>query len=141
MIARHLLVSRAAPGVGPAEVCDIVRVAYARNAAAGLTGALLFLDGWFVQALEGPAEALAAAFERIRRDPRHGGLELRLRGPALCPVFRGRPLALRMRGCLDEDFLAAFDYRPGFPVEAFPADVLLEFTIAACAQIGARRAG
>ncbi len=42
-----------------------------RNAALGVTGALLFSDDCFAQALEGPAPAVETVFEAIQRDPRH----------------------------------------------------------------------
>jgi Sensors of blue-light using FAD len=132
VIERLAHVSRAAPGVGLAEVFCIVRAAHGLNRAAGLTGALIWLDGWFAQVLEGPAPALDACLGRIRRDPRHARLELRIRAPALLTAFAGQPLALRTRGCIEAGLFAAFDYRPGFPVAAFPADVLVEFVIAAC---------
>jgi hypothetical protein len=141
VIGRLVYASRAAPGIGIAEVYGIVRDAHARNRAAGLTGALVFLDGWFAQVLEGPPAALESCLARIRRDPRHAGLELRLQGPALCPVFAGQPLALRTCGCLDPGLLAAFDYRPGFPVADFPADVLLEFVIESCRMRASRTMG
>ena len=32
----------------------------------------------------------------------------------------------------------AFGYRPGFPVERFPADVLVEFLVSACRRPPAR---
>ena len=50
---------------------DIVDVARRRNAAVGLTGALLHSAGRFAQVLEGPRDAVLDAFERIRRDRRH----------------------------------------------------------------------
>lgn len=45
--------------------------ARAHNTAAGITGLLLYHRGGFLQALEGPREAVVAVVERIRRDPRH----------------------------------------------------------------------
>lgn len=44
------------------------------NAATGITGMLLYHDGNFMQAVEGPPTALDALMERIRRDPRHHGI-------------------------------------------------------------------
>ena len=41
-------------------------------------------------------------------------------------------MALRSRACLDPGLLDAFGYRPGFPVERFPSDVLVEFMVRAC---------
>ena len=58
------------------QVGEIVRFSQARNAAAGLTGALLLTRGVFVQVLEGPLCAIEAAFERICCDLRHRRVEL-----------------------------------------------------------------
>jgi FAD-dependent sensor of blue light len=41
------------------------------NASVGITGALLFADGRFVQILEGDQAAITSLYERITRDPRH----------------------------------------------------------------------
>lgn len=136
MHERILYVSRAAAGTGQAELYAIIRAAHGRNRADGLSGALVFLDGWFAQLLEGPGPAVAAAFGRIARDPRHGDLALRLRGRALCRLLPGQPMALRTRACLDPGLLETFGLgpgaRPGFPVETLPADLLVEFLVRAC---------
>lgn len=58
------------------QVLAIMSQAQARNAEAGLTGALLFNAGIFIQAIEGPAEAVEAAFERICCDLRHRRVRL-----------------------------------------------------------------
>ena len=139
MLERIVYVSRAAAGLGLEALYGIVREAHARNPAAGLTGGLVFIDGGFVQVLEGPPAPLALAFGRIAVDPRHGGLALRAREPALCRLFPGQALALRTRACLDEDLLDAFGYRPGFPVADFPSDVLVEFMVGACRREAAPR--
>lgn len=132
MLQRILYVSQAAPGIGLEQVYDIIRAAHALNGAQGVSGALIFLDGWFTQILEGPEAPLAACLARIARDPRHTGLDLRLRIPALGRLFAGQAMALRYRTCLGADLFAGFGYRPGFPVAEFPADVLTEFVIHAC---------
>ena len=139
MLERIVYVSRAAPGMTLQAVFHIIRAAHARNGRDGISGALVFLDGCFAQVLEGPAAQLAAAFARIRRDPRHGALGLRTRERALCRLFPGQALALRSRACLDPGLLYAFGYRAGFPVERFPADVLVEFVVRACRTPAARR--
>ena len=131
MLERIVYVSRAAPGMTLETVFGISRAAHVANARDGLSGGLIFLDGCFASALEGPGAALGAAFARIGRDARHGPVALRARERALCRLFPG-PLALRSRACLDFGLLEAFGYRPGFPVERFPADVLLEFLVRAC---------
>ena len=126
-------------GIGSEALYGIVREAHARNPAAGLTGALLLVDGCFVQLLEGPAVPLAAAFGRIGNDPRHGRIEIRTREKALCRLFPGQALALRTRACLDPDLLDGFGYRPGFPVADFPSDGLVEFLVAACRREAGHR--
>ncbi len=45
-----------------------------KNAAAGITGMLLYKDGNVLQIIEGEAEAVAPLFEQIRYDPRHTGV-------------------------------------------------------------------
>jgi hypothetical protein len=132
MLERIVYVSRAAPATGLPELCRIVGEAHRLNPGAGVTGALVCLDGWFAQALEGPAAGLDAVFARIRRDPRHAGLEPRLREAGPCRRFPGQAMALRTGADLDQRLRAAFGYRPGFPAAAFPAALLLEFLVAAC---------
>jgi hypothetical protein len=135
MLERIVYVSRAAdPGF--AAVLGIIRAAHRLNPAAGVTGALLCLDGWFAQALEGEGPGLDAVWGRVARDPRHTRLERRIRERGLCRLFAGQAMALRTAADLDPRLLAAFGYRPGFPVEAFPAAVLVEFMVAACRRHG-----
>jgi len=140
MLGRIVYVSRAAPALVTPDVHGIIRTAHARNAAEGLGGALVFLDGWFAQVLEGRPDRLEAAFARIRHDPRHDAITLRSRQPALCRLFPGEPMALRVCGDIDPGLRAAFDYRPGFPVESFPADALVEFVSRACSRHRDRQA-
>jgi Sensors of blue-light using FAD len=132
MLERIVYVSRAAPGLGLDAVFGVIREAHAANARDGLTGGLVFLDGAFAQVIEGERAPLGACLARIRRDPRHERLELRAREPALCRLFRGQAMALRSRACLDPLLLDGFGYRPGFPADRFPSDVLVEFMVRAC---------
>ena len=140
MLERIVQVSRAAAGLRQEDVYDIIRTAHAANTLAGLSGGLVFLDGWFAQVLEGPGPALDACLARIAGDPRHRGIERRSRERALCRLFPGQAMALRSRACLDPALLEAFGWRPGFPVAGFPADVLVEFVVQACHPRACRRA-
>ena len=54
----------------------IVENARISNKASGLTGALMLSSGVFLQALEGPLDALERTFERICRDLRHRRVRL-----------------------------------------------------------------
>ena len=53
---------------------EILTVSRANNGSLGLTGMLLYYDGAFMQALEGPEQAVHQMVARISRDPRHGGM-------------------------------------------------------------------
>lgn len=57
-----------------AALLELLRVSRENNARADITGMLLYHDGNFAQALEGPRETVRALFERISRDPAHEGL-------------------------------------------------------------------
>ncbi|PQA86631.1 BLUF domain-containing protein [Hyphococcus luteus] len=65
-----LVYASAAAEAAP-DLKDILAVSRRNNARNGLTGLLLFAEGNFIQALEGPGEALKATYERILKDPRH----------------------------------------------------------------------
>lgn len=64
-------VSAAAGEVTDEDVAAILTQARANNARVGLTGALLYHAGRFVQILEGPDETVRARFAIIEADPRH----------------------------------------------------------------------
>jgi hypothetical protein len=59
-----------------AALGDILRGARAKNAALGITGALLLYDDWFAQTLEGPEAAVRTLFARIKADSRHSSVQL-----------------------------------------------------------------
>jgi hypothetical protein len=132
MLERIVYVSRAAPGLVREDVFEIIRSAHHFNAAVGITGGMVDLDGWFVQILEGPPGPLGAVFARIAADPRHERLDLRIRMAALTRLFPGQLMALRQRPHVSEALLGSFGYSRGFPVGVFPADVLCEFVVGAC---------
>jgi hypothetical protein len=56
-----------------AELQKILETARRKNGAAGITGMLLYLDGGFLQVLEGDDAAVAAIYADIQRDERHWG--------------------------------------------------------------------
>jgi len=59
-----------------ATVDDILATSQRNNARDGLTGALMFTEGYFAQVLEGSREAIERVFERIQRDERHCDVQL-----------------------------------------------------------------
>jgi Sensors of blue-light using FAD len=58
---------------------QILAAAQRNNERHGITGLLLYKDGNFMQALEGPDEAVIAAYDHICLDKRHRGLLVLLR--------------------------------------------------------------
>ena len=69
------------------EFGRILRVARRNNAAMGVTGALMFYDRWFAQALEGGEDAVFGLFDRIKTDPRHDAVEIRQQGDVPARAF------------------------------------------------------
>lgn len=55
---------------------DILEVSRRRNAALGLTGALLARNGRFLQLIEGEKSAVQQVYGAISSDPRHSGLRV-----------------------------------------------------------------
>jgi len=69
--------SLAALDLSSADLEDIHRSARELNALDNITGLLVFNGTHFLQIVEGGHDDLQALVERLRRDPRHSGLEIR----------------------------------------------------------------
>ena len=61
------------------DLALILEHARRNNAANGVTGILLYAHTLVMQYLEGPRDAVDRTFEKIRRDPRHYGVQVLLR--------------------------------------------------------------
>jgi hypothetical protein len=70
-IVRLIYASRAARAFTSAQLAALTRQASRSNAAAGITGTLIYGDGCFLQLLEGTERAVQTMFARIRCDRRH----------------------------------------------------------------------
>ena len=81
------------PETYAAEIEAILAKSRVNNARDGITGGLLFNDGCFAQVLEGPADAVEAAFERIQCDDRHGEVTVIETGPIPARDFPGWSMA------------------------------------------------
>jgi hypothetical protein len=115
-------------------VYEIIRVAHNRNSHCGLTGALIMLDGHFLQVLEGGGFHVDQRMTAIKNDARHHALELRERRPIAAPSFPGQWMALRQADGVPAAVKARFGYEPGFPAERFSPAQLLAFALACCAS-------
>ena len=63
--------------LSPDDLNDIHQTARRLNALDGITGLLVFNGTHFLQVLEGTEGALGDLLDRLRRDRRHSGLEVR----------------------------------------------------------------
>lgn len=66
-----LYVSIATKPLTDSELVDLLEVSRKNNAAAGVTGMLLYKDKKFMQLLEGDEKEVARIFEKILKDSRH----------------------------------------------------------------------
>ena len=68
---RLLYISTARTPLAPGALDGILQASRRNNKAVDVTGLLIVGGRRFLQALEGPADAVIATFDRIRADPRH----------------------------------------------------------------------
>jgi hypothetical protein len=77
-VRQMLYVSNTRRNCSETELNAILTVARAANTGRNITGMLLYLEGAFMQVLEGDDQAVSETFERIKRDPRHWDAQILL---------------------------------------------------------------
>lgn len=80
-------VSSAVRFMSDEELAELLRVSRENNARLDITGLLLYKDGNFIQALEGPEEAVLQLYDKISRDPRHVGVMTLVKEPVKNRLF------------------------------------------------------
>lgn len=70
-IVQLVYASTATRPLSDAELVELLDQARANNTAQDITGMLLYHDGSFIQAMEGPPSAVLDLYAKITRDPRH----------------------------------------------------------------------
>ena len=103
-LVRIVYVSEAVVPFGPAELAALIRTSQRNNSARGLTGLLLHAGGQFIQALEGPADAVSERLDVITADPRHRRVHR-----FLCEVGTDRLFGKWAMGLLNGDAAASLD--------------------------------
>src|SRR5450755_3810168 len=73
---RLIYSSEAAPDLATPDLEGMLAESRIRNLACGITGVLVFVDGAFLQILEGEKRDVLDLMERIERDPRHRGIKV-----------------------------------------------------------------
>ena len=76
MLSQILYSSKALSSMDSAELEQILDDARTGNELRGVTGALIYVDGVFVQILEGEQAVLDALLASIRDDSRHGAMKV-----------------------------------------------------------------
>ena len=88
------------------EIGEIIRASIRNNREVAITGLLLVREPWFVQVLEGPAEAVTATYQRIANDPRHRDIAVIESGPAPARQFSDWNMCARRISPADDAILA-----------------------------------
>ncbi len=130
MFRRYVYVSKAVDGMTERYVASFINVAQERNKSEELTGALLYLDGYFLQVMEGPAEAAANCMMRIMSDNRHHNIDIRETLDIDIRRFSKLWMAFSHAGDVNRSMLEAFDYEPGFPAAKFSPEKLQRIMVA-----------
>ena len=89
--------SEAAAPPSRSDLDTLLTQAQARNRALGVTGMMLYDNGRYFQTLEGPPEALDDIWASIRRDPRHGSIEVLSQHIVPARLFSGWDMQLYSR--------------------------------------------
>lgn len=84
---RLIYLSSSAGEMSHGKLGSILEASRRNNTAAGVTGLLLYHDGCFFQALEGPQSGVQRIFARIRNDRCHTGAIVLLDSPCAGRAF------------------------------------------------------
>lgn len=107
------------------EVGAIIRASIRNNRDVAITGLLLVHEGWFVQALEGPAEAVMTTYRRILNDPRHTAAKVLSAGPAEARAFADWNMCARRMSDADDAILGALAQRAAFQPDSLSGSAAL----------------
>jgi len=125
MIERIVYTSKAIEGLEQKDVFGIIRTAHNRNSAFSLSGALIFIDGYFLQVLEGESFRLRERFQAIDRDERHTDVLVREHQEVPDRLFPNDWMALRQGHEVIDLVRQLPQYASGFPSIDFSVQDLL----------------
>ena len=87
MLYRIIYVSRPTADFDNSDLRTILEASRRNNPRLGVSGALLFNSGFFLQWLEGGRQSINERFATIMRDPRHQQVEILNYEPITCREF------------------------------------------------------
>ena len=119
MIIRIIYVSRASSTL-PLEIKDILAASRRNNPLLGIRGAMCFLDGIYLQYLEGEAVVVDALYQKIGKDPRHTHAKVLVHEPISKPEYPKWSMALLT---WNEQTRAVFSlFNPNSPFDLYAVD-------------------
>jgi hypothetical protein len=80
-------VSAAVEPLDGRQLSSLIALARDNNSRVGVTGMLMYLNGSFMQVVEGTPEAVTVLFDRISADPRHHKIRILLQEPIQMRAF------------------------------------------------------
>jgi len=106
------------------QIRTLLGEARKNNEAAGITGMLLYVEGHFLQYIEGPRAEVEALAARIEQDPRHHGMLRLLQGQIERRVFADWSMGYRRMAADGHDELkGAVDIARRGVVASLPTDL------------------
>jgi len=96
-----LYVSNTASDISLSDLDDVLTASRRNNALMGITGLLLFIDGGFLQILEGEERAVRELYTRLGNDPRHSNPRLMLDREVAVRAFPEWNMGFE-RPCMDD---------------------------------------
>jgi hypothetical protein len=88
-------ISSAVTPFSSVELGELLSISHRNNASLGITGMLLYKDGNVMQVLEGEETAVLNLNAKIRRDPRHRGVQTLIQGPIVERQFPSWSMGFR----------------------------------------------
>lgn len=131
-----IYISKATEPMRHEQLQAILTSARARNSKLNITGCLLYLDGGFIQYLEGPEVAVKARMQIIRKDVRHHAVRDILQGKIQRRLFRNWNMNFGDLNVNDlPEALAQYRSR-GDRLEALAADPWLAYNLFLAMSLG-----
>lgn len=100
------------------------------NKIAEVTGILLVCQKWFIQALEGSAEAIMATYNRISLDPRHCNITVIEIAPARKREFMNWNMCARRISNADDEIIKLLDINGYFNPHSLTTNSALTLLVA-----------
>ncbi|NEV60722.1 EAL domain-containing protein [Thiorhodococcus minor] len=99
-----LYVSVASEPMSDRALSDLLQGSRAKNRSQGITGFLLYLNGSFLQVLEGSRQQVQTLVETIAKDPRHHSIRTLYEGPIARRAFADWSMGFRNMSHMDQGF-------------------------------------